>query len=215
MRRQGWNRQRRRAAAILLIASGIMFIPIVLGAMNGVPALVRYLDLDPLGLAPAPAWIAALLLAVGYIFGTFRALPEVREAQSEISLFKMVGVIAAIASGIMEEVVFRRWLMDQAMVAGVGPLGQIALSGLAFGIAHALWHGVSGDWRFSLRAVIYTGLVGTALAAIYLLGGRNLGPCIAAHFLINLVIEPWLMLAAVTRWTEAREREKANSASGA
>jgi membrane protease YdiL (CAAX protease family) len=50
-----------------------------------------------------------------------------------------------------------------------------------------------------LRAVGFTTLAGLALAALYLFSGRNLGPCIAAHFLINVVIEPWLMLAAVSQ----------------
>jgi hypothetical protein len=36
-----------------------------------------------------------------------------------------------------------------------------------------------------------------ALAIVYLVAGRNVAPCVAAHFLINAFIEPGLVLAAV------------------
>jgi hypothetical protein len=41
-------------------------------------------------------------------------------------------------------------------------------------------------------------LLGILLAIIYLVGGRNLGPCIYAHVIKNIIIEPWLMLSAVS-----------------
>ena len=193
-----WSKERRIAAAILLGATAIMMLPLVSSWSGRNIPMVQDLGFTPGMLAPLPAWIAALVFACAYIACTFRALPFVREQQKEISAFKLVGVAAAFASGIMEEVVFRRWLMDTALVHGVGNVGQVLLSGIVFGLFHLVWHAFSADRRFSLYGAAATVVAGMALAIIYLLGGRNLGPCIAAHMLINLVIEPWLVLAAVS-----------------
>lgn len=193
-----WKRERRIAAGVLLGATAIMMFPIVMSWSGRNIPMVQNLGFTADRLAPLPAWIAALLFAGAYIAYTFRALPFVREHQREVSLFKLIGVVAAFASGIMEEVVFRRWLMDSALAHGVGSVGQILLSGLVFGLFHLVWHAFSADRRFSLYGAASTVVAGMALAAIYLLGDRNLGPCIAAHMLINLVVEPWLVLAAVS-----------------
>jgi hypothetical protein len=198
--------ERRIAAAILIGASAVMLAPLILHWTGREIALLRDLGFSPEGLAPARAWIAALALAAAYIAYTFHAVPLVYRLRYELSALKAIGVVAAFASGIMEEVVFRRWLMDTLMAQGVGDLGQILASGLVFGLAHLVWHLFSFDWRFSLYAAAATIVAGMALAALYLLGGRNLGPCIAAHMLINLVIEPWLVLAAVSRSAEPRDR---------
>jgi hypothetical protein len=40
-------------------------------------------------------------------------------------------------------------------------------------------------------------MLGAALAVVYLASGRNVAPCIAAHLLINALVEPGLVLAAV------------------
>lgn len=191
------RRDRRITAGILLGASAIMFVPLVANAAGRPIPLVQNLGFTADTLAPMTAWVAALLFALAYIAMTFKFIPSVRQQQSEISIFKLVGVVAALASGIIEEVVFRRWVMDGAAAAGANAFGQILLSGIVFGVAHLIWHTFSRDWRHSLIAACATTVAGFALAAIYLLAGRNLGPCIAAHFLINLVIEPWLVLDAV------------------
>ena len=51
--------------------------------------------------------------------------------------------------------------------------------------------------RAAIGATVATGLLGAALAVMYLAGGRNLVPCIAAHFLINALAEPGVVLAAM------------------
>lgn len=176
-----------------------MLTPLILSWSGDDIALVRNLGFASGERAPWFAWAAALVFAATYVAFTFWALPSVARSQREVSVFKLVGLIAAFASGVMEEVVFRRWLMDAALSAGLGDVGQVLLSGVVFGLAHLSWHAFNFDWRFSLQATIATTAAGLALAAIYLLGGRNLGPCIAAHFLINAVIEPWLVLSAISR----------------
>lgn len=75
------------------------------------------------------------------------------------------------------------------------------MSAVAFGLAHGAWALVGRDFRSALLAIVSTSLLGLSLAIIYLAAGRNLGPCILAHVTINVVIEPWLMLSAVSgRW---------------
>jgi uncharacterized protein len=51
--------------------------------------------------------------------------------------------------------------------------------------------------RAAIGATIATGVLGAAPALVYLAADRNLAPCIAAHFLINALIEPGLVLAAI------------------
>ncbi|MDC0887081.1 CPBP family intramembrane metalloprotease [Altererythrobacter sp.] len=193
-----WNKERVITAAILLGATAIMMFPLVMNWSGRTIPMVQDLGFAHATWAPLHAWIAALLFAGAYIAYTFRVLPFVREQQHEISFFKLIGVAAAFASGIMEEVVFRRWLMDTALSYGIGSVGQIFLSAVIFGLFHLAWHAFSADRRFSLYGAVSTVVAGAALAVIYLLGGRNLGPCIAAHMLINMVVEPWLVLAAVS-----------------
>jgi uncharacterized protein len=198
-----WNKERWITAAILLGATAVMMFPLIMSWSGRNIPMVQELGFARGTWAPLHAWIAALLFAGAYIAYTFRVLPFVREQQREISLFKLIGVAAAFASGIMEEVVFRRWLMDTVQSYGIGSAGQVLLSGVIFGLFHLVWHAFSADRRFSLYGAASTVVAGAALAVIYLLGGRNLGPCIAAHVLINLVVEPWLVLAAVSGATPA------------
>jgi hypothetical protein len=43
-----------------------------------------------------------------------------------------------------------------------------------------------------------TMILGCALAIVYLVGRRSLAPVITAHMLIDMAIEPWLLLFAVS-----------------
>lgn len=195
---QGLNKQRTITGTILLVASTIMFIPLVQSWRGRNIPLVQDLGFSEGSIAPLPAWIAASLFAIAYIAYTFRVVPFVREQQREISAFKLIGIVAAFASGIMEEVVFRRWLMDTALTQGIGEIGQVLISGVVFGLAHLVWMSFSRERHFSLYGCASTVVAGWALGAIYLLSGRELGPCIMAHVAINMVVEPWLVLAAVS-----------------
>jgi membrane protease YdiL (CAAX protease family) len=131
-----------------------------------------------------------------------RAIPFVAGMQRELSLFKLLGILAAVVGGIVEEAFFRRWIMDMLMSRGFESIVQVVVSGVAFGLAHTSWTlFAKRDVKATLPAIISTSTLGIFLAIIYLAGGRNLGPCIFAHVLINTVIEPWLMLSAVSgKW---------------
>jgi uncharacterized protein len=189
---------RRNTALIMLTMSLFMFSPILMHLLGFKIPMFENLGLSLGTFAPRFAWILALLVTIAYVLYTFKMIPFVYKMQREISVFKLVGLLA-IVGGILEEVVFRRWLMDLLLGLGLGLVFQILISGFAFGLAHILW-GLFGKERlFSMGAFIATTILGFSLAIVYLIGNRNIGPCIISHSLINIIIEPWLMLAAVSK----------------
>lgn len=128
--------------------------------------------------------------------------------QKEFSLFKLLGLFAGFVAGIVEELVFRRWLMDTTMHFGIGVIAQIIISGVVFGLGHASWGMLGKSRTFGLIPALATTLLGSSLAILYIIGQRNIGPCIAAHCLISMTIEPWLMLAAVSgQWKSIETKE--------
>ena len=74
---------------------------------------------------------------------------------------------------------------------------QVLVSGAAFGLVHAMWAFFGGSFSAGLQAMAATAVLGAALGAVYLASGRSLAPCIVAHFVITVLIEPGLVLAAV------------------
>lgn len=144
------------------------------------------------------AWVLALVVAAGYSFYTLRAVPFVNEHKWDLSPLKILGVWAAVVSGIVEEIVFRQKLMDLTAGWGANIGWQILLSAVVFGLAHAVWVLMRGEVRIAVPVVASTTVLGGLLALTYVVAGRNVLPAIVAHTLINLVIEPWLILAAVS-----------------
>jgi membrane protease YdiL (CAAX protease family) len=196
---------RKKTAWILIAASLLMFSPLAMVLLGYNIPVFKNLGFGADSFAPPTIWILAIIVAIAYSVYTFRAIPFVRSMQREISLFKLIGIVSAIVGGIVEEAVFRRWLMDYLMYGGLGPVIQVALSGVFFGLAHGSWLLFKGEFKFALPAILSTAVLGVFLSGIYLLGGRNLGPCIFAHVLINIVIEPWLMLSLISgRWKELK-----------
>lgn len=97
--------------------------------------------------------------------------------------------------------------MDFAAELGLHAVWQVLLSAVVFGLGHSSWILLRGEASFAWPAVVATSVLGGLLAVVYLVGGRNLLPAIAAHSLIDLVVEPWLMLAAVSgRWKGTNAR---------
>jgi uncharacterized protein len=189
---------RSKTAWILGVVSLIMFSPLAMVLVGYQIRLFQNLGFERDSLASLISWIFAAVVGIAYIFYTMRAIPFVASMQREISLFKLLGILSAIVGGIVEEVFFRRWVMDMLMSRGFASITQVMISGVAFGLAHASWTLVKRDFKFALPAIISTSILGIFLAVIYLTSGRNLGPCIFAHTMINIVIEPWLMLSAVS-----------------
>lgn len=182
--------------------------------------LVWWLVRDPqefievrLGLTPALGqvpwvWLIAIGIAVAYSVYTVRSVPAVRRDVFTLSRLKILGVWAALASGMLEEMVFRQLLMDWLDRAGAPVLGQIALSALAFGIVHAAWVVLARDWSIGIPVVIATTILGAFLATLYILADRSTLPAIVAHTTINLIIEPWLILGAIAgTWRTPHDTE--------
>jgi len=156
----------------------------------------HYAGFDRAAASGLLGWISALLVVIGFVYFSVR-LPSVRANLFRPSWLKLIALLVAIASGFCEEIIFRKWLMDLLQHKGYGPLLQLASSALAFGLAHAIWGVIRGSLRAAVGAMIATGGLGLALALVYLASHRIILPCIIAHFLINLLIEPGLVLAAV------------------
>jgi hypothetical protein len=200
---------RSKTALILGIAALIMFSPLAMVLIGYPIPMFQNLGFEGETIAPPLAWVLAAIIAIAYVFYTMKAIPLVFAKQKEISLFKLLGILSAVVGGIVEEVFFRRWIMDHFMLGGFAPILQVVISGVAFGLAHTSWTLLAKrDFKGTLPAILSTSILGIFLAIIYLAGGRNLGPCIFAHILINSVIEPWLMLSAVSgEWrTQHRPR---------
>jgi membrane protease YdiL (CAAX protease family) len=156
---------------------------------------VRYLGFVPGGAGNLAGWIAAALVTTIFITVALR-LPSVRENLFRLSALKLIALFVAIGAGILEEVIFRRWTMNWLLGHGWGIVPQIIGSGLLFGAAHGVWGLFSKSLRAAIGATVATGFLGVMLAIVFVLAGRNLAPCIVAHFTINLFIEPGLVLAA-------------------
>lgn len=192
---------RTKTALILSMTVLFIFSPLAMSLFWRPIPLFQNLGFARESIAPPLAWIIATITAIAYVMYTMKVIPLVFAKQKEISLFKLLGILSALVGGIVEEVFFRRWLMDMLMSRGASPILQVIISGFAFGLAHTIWILAKGDFKFTLPAILSTSILGILLAIIYLAGGRNLGPCIYAHVLINTVIEPWLMLSSVSgKW---------------
>ena len=193
---------RKKTTLILGGLSLTMFSPLAMVLVGYQIPMFQNLGFERNSIASPIAWILAAIVGIVYVSYTLKAIPFIASMQREISLFKLLGILAAVVGGIVEEVFFRRWVMDTLMIRGFVSVIQVIISGIAFGLAHASWTLLAKrDLKFSLPAILSTSILGVFLAIIYLAGGRNLGPCIFAHVMINVVIEPWLMLSAVSgKW---------------
>jgi CAAX protease family protein len=141
-------------------------------------------------------WTVAFAAAALF---TWRAamLPAVRENLLRPSVLKVLGILVAITAGFCEETIFRKWLMDALQTRGFGLMIQTLTSAITFGLAHGVWGLFRGSIRTFTGAMAAASVLGFMLAVVYITSHRILVPCIVSHFLINLFIEPGLVLAAV------------------
>ena len=94
-------------------------------------------------------------------------------------------------AGLVEETIFRGYVMTTLGRMGYGLVVQVLLSGLFFALAH--FYAFANP--LSLLVVRgFTFLLGVALAMTYVIGKRSLTPVIISHTLIDMAIEPWLLL---------------------
>jgi hypothetical protein len=199
---------RNKTTLILGGLSLTMFSLLAMVLIGNQLPMFQNLGFERNSIASPIAWILAAIVGIVYVSYTLKAIPFIASMQRQISLFKLLGILAAVVGGIVEEVLFRRWVMDTLMFRGFASVTQVIISGIAFGLAHAGWTLLAKrDLKFSLPAIMSTSILGVFLAIIYLAGGRNLAPCIFTHVMINVVIEPWLMLSAVSgKWRAKQAR---------
>ena len=190
------DKTERKAAFILLAIALPEGAWVALNLVGRPMQFWRYTGFVDPGRAGILAWLLAVICAALFIWRAAQ-LPSVRANLIRPSELKILGLLLAVAAAFCEEVVFRKLLMDALQHHGSPAIVQILVSGLAFGVAHGVWGLFRGSVRAAVGGVIATGILGLTLAAIYIVGGRVLSPCVVAHFLINLFIEPGLVLAAV------------------
>ena len=190
----------RKTAGILIAIGVIEAIPLGLTIAGSPPGVLQRLyGFDP---HVWPAWLLAAAVTIGYILYAVRRLPLIGERMFDWHWLKLVAVLFAIVTGTFEELFFRKMLMEWAAGGGASPLLQVFVSAIIFGVAHAVWGLFGRQWRVALGAALSTTVLGGLLALVYLAAARQVAPCIWAHMLINLVLEPWLILAAVTAFAK-------------
>jgi uncharacterized protein len=149
------------------------------------------------------AWIGAAVVTAGYVFYSIRGLPTIAALLGRMSPYKLLALVIAIPSSIVEEVFFRKSLMNLLAAHHQSVVVQILVSGVAFGVVHSFW-GIRGGMSAVFGAVRSTTLLGLALAVVFVMAGRIVFPCVVAHFAINLVLEPWLLYAYILRAQQKR-----------
>ncbi len=168
---------------------------------------VRLLGIGAAHAAAPLSWGIALVVVVVFCGLSMRGYPLIRQHLLDVTshpALKAVAMVFGTAAAIVEEVWFRRLPMDWAAGRGWGALTQVALAAILFALPHAVWGVAARSVRVLVGSVVATGLLGAALAVVYLTAGRVLAPCIWAHTAINGLLEPWLFLAAMTRGMQAR-----------
>ena len=165
-------------------------------------ATLAHYTVTPIG-TPV-AWALATLVAALYAGYAAYGSRTIREHMLRPStwrpyiLMRLAALVMTLICSFFEEAFFRKFLMDWAMHQGESVALQILFSAVAFGAVHAIWGVAGGNFRAAFGAMTATGLLGAALAAVYIIGGRSVAPCVAAHTAINLLIEPWLIITAAT-----------------
>ena len=186
-------------AKAALILAGILAVEgawVVLNLLHNPAGFMRFLGFAPGGLGAPWGWLLASVVTAVFVYHGAR-MPSVRANLLRPSWLKLLALPMSLAAGILEEAIFRRLLMDHLQAAGFGVLSQILASGLAFGAAHGIWGLFGRSWRAALGATVATGVLGVALAVVYLLAGRSVAACIAAHFVMDALLEPGLVLAVL------------------
>jgi hypothetical protein len=195
------NVVRTAVVMTLIMAAEAWPLGLTLRGPHGEALVAQLLDLAGTPLA----WAAATAVALAYGLTSMAGLPLIRKRLFDLTGLKLLALPFALVTGLFEELFFRRGLMDWVAGQGLDPVVQIAVSALTFGAAHAVWGLFSRNLRGAAHAMLFTGALGGALAVVYLLAGRQVAPCAAAHVAINLVLEPWLILAYLERARPSRQ----------
>ncbi|QDI92551.1 CPBP family intramembrane metalloprotease [Salicibibacter halophilus] len=193
------TRGEKKTAFILVGVSSFLTFWLVFMYLRDPQQFIEHrLGINPEAFNHPIVWILTFVIAIGYIMYTAKGIPFVRDNLFTISSLKVIGIWIAIVSSTIEEILFRQILMDWLMSLDFSITLQVLASAILFGLAHSAWVLLGGDLKIALPAILGTTVLGGLLAILYIVGDRNILAPIVAHILINLFIEPWLILAAVT-----------------
>ena len=185
-------KQAQRIIIGLIAVQGALLVLMFSSAPERLPS---YLGFAPGLQGTWLAWVLAAVVMVAYVWSA-STISVVRVWLFRPDRLKLLSIIAAVMAGVLEEVIFRKLLMDALQERGFGAVLQVVASALAFGFVHAVWGFKS--FEAGINAMLSTTILGAVLAIVYLAGERSLAPCVVAHVLITALIEPGLILAAVT-----------------
>ncbi len=150
--------------------------------------------------APLRGWLLAALFTALYLWMTFAAVLRGGAALSEMSLFHIYNaLVAGLVAGFVEEVFYRGFVMNELQWSGFGAAAQIAAGSILFGVAHSGWGFLSAhaNWSALIGSLVATSILGLFYAITYLASRRSLMPSIAGHAVLDVLIEPWLVLSAL------------------
>ena len=150
--------------------------------------------------SPLHGWLLAGLMTLLYVSVVFTSVLRNQSGMTEVSLFRIFTSLAAgLSAGIVEEVFFRGFIMNQLKWSGFGSTVQVVLSGICFGVAHVGWGLLSAKPQVGMAvgAMVTTSILGILYALVYLSSRRSLLPVMVGHGLMDLLIEPWLIMATL------------------
>lgn len=139
--------------------------------------------------------LIALAIEVGVLVAIFVDQPA---RIFEPSLFNLVtSVETALEGGLVEETIFRGYIILRLASAGFSRTTQAVLSALLFSAIHISWSQAALDQGILMMLSPFFGtfVLGVVLAIAFQLSGHRLMPVAFAHAAINLTVQPWLALA--------------------
>lgn len=196
------SRDEQKAAFILMGISSIITVWLLFRYLGNPQQFIeQQLGIHSGAFNNPMVWVLTFTIAIGYIVFTAKVIPFVRENLFTISWLKVIGIWAAFVLSTVEEILFRQLLMDWLMSLDFSLTIQVLASAIFFGLAHSAWVLIRGEFKIAFPVILSTTVLGGLLAILYIVADRNILAPIVAHVLINLLIEPWLILAAVSgKW---------------
>jgi membrane protease YdiL (CAAX protease family) len=150
--------------------------------------------------SPLRGWILAALMTGLYVWVVFTSVLRNQSGMGEVSLFHIFTSLAAgLSAGIVEEAFFRGFIMNQLKWSGFGPAVQVVISGVCFGVAHVGWGLLAAKPQVNMAvgAMVTTSFLGILYGLCYLSSRRSLLPVIVGHALMDILIEPWLIMTTL------------------
>ena len=146
--------------------------------------------------APAVGWQIALTVAAVDIIFVAGGWLDQPDRIIEASQFALAGSLIPAFDGFSQEVIFRGFILLRLQRAKMTGWLPIVLSGLAFALLH-LGYGNSFEAGIgaALAPILGTFGLGMAWAYAFRLSNYKLGPVVAAHVLVILILQPWLALS--------------------